>query len=122
MLSMRQKAAETTGTLRGVRALFEFLIDRMVYRMKVLITGGAGFIGSHLVRKLQAEGHEAVALDNLSTGLKENLPAGTELVEMDVCSDGLENVVAVGAFDAIVHLAGQTMVNVSIDDPAFDAQ
>ena len=122
MLSMRQKAAETTGTLRGVRALFEFLIDRMVYRMKVLITGGAGFIGSHLVRKLQAEGHEAVALDNLSTGLKENLPAGTELVEMDVCSDGLEHVVAVGAFDAIVHLAGQTMVNVSIDDPAFDAQ
>ena len=90
--------------------------------MKVLITGGAGFIGSHIVRRLQAEGHEAVALDNLSTGLKENLPEGTEHVEMDVCSEGLENVIAVGDFDAIVHLAGQTMVNVSIEDPAFDAQ
>ena len=90
--------------------------------MKILITGGAGFIGSHLVRKLQAEGHEAVALDNLSTGLRENLPEGTELIEMDVCGEGLENIVAVGNFDAIVHLAGQTMVNVSIENPAFDAE
>lgn len=90
--------------------------------MKVLITGGAGFIGSHLVRRLQAEGAEAVVLDNLSTGLRENLPEGTELVEMDVCSDGLENIVAVGNFDAVVHLAGQTMVNVSIADPLCDAE
>ena len=90
--------------------------------MKILVTGGAGFIGSHLVRKLQAEGHEAVALDNLSTGLRENLPEGTELIEMDVCGEGLENIVAVGNFDAIVHLAGQTMVNVSIENPAFDAE
>ena len=90
--------------------------------MKVLITGGAGFIGSHLVRRLQQAEVETAVLDNLSTGLRENLPEGTELAEMDVCSEGLENIVAVGNFDAIVHLAGQTMVNSSIEDPAFDAE
>ncbi len=94
----------------------------MVERMKVLITGGAGFIGSHLVRKLQAEGHEAVALDNLSTGLRENLPEGTELVEMDVLCEGLDDIIAVGNFDAVVHLAGQTMVNTSIENPILDAE
>ena len=41
--------------------------------MKILVTGGAGFIGSHLMRTLEATGHEAIALDNLSTGLRENL-------------------------------------------------
>ena len=53
--------------------------------MKVLVTGGAGFIGSHLMRLLLAKGCEAVALDNLSTGLRENMPAGAELIESDIC-------------------------------------
>ena len=90
--------------------------------MKVLVTGGAGFIGSHLVRKLQAEGHTSVVLDNLHTGLRANLPAHIEFIEMDVLSEKLESVMADGNFDAVVHLAGQTMVNVSIDDPGYDTE
>ena len=88
--------------------------------MKVLVTGGAGFIGSHLVRRLMAEGVEVTALDNLSTGLRENLPENAEFIEMDVASDALDSVVALGGFDAIVHLAGQTMVDTSIKDPLLD--
>ena len=90
--------------------------------MKVLVTGGAGFIGSHLMRKLLAEGAEAVALDNLSFGRRENLLPEMELVETDVLGDELDQVVAAGHFDAIVHLAGQTLVGTSIEDPATDAE
>ena len=90
--------------------------------MKVLVTGGAGFIGSHLMEYLLQNGYEAVALDNLSVGKKENLPKGAKLLEMDVLDDGLVSEVVSGQFDAIVHLAGQTMVNKSIDNPDFDAQ
>ena len=90
--------------------------------MKVLVTGGAGFIGSHLMRKLLAEGAEAVALDNLSFGRRENLLPEMELVEADVLGDELDQVVAAGHFDAIVHLAGQTLVGTSIEYPATDAE
>ena len=82
--------------------------------MKVLVTGGAGFIGSHLMRKLLAEGAEAVALDNLSFGRRENLLPEMELVEADVLGDELDQVVAAGHFDAIVHWAGQTLCGTSI--------
>ena len=90
--------------------------------MKVLVTGGAGFIGSHLMRCLQDKGIEAVALDNLSAGSRDNLLPGMELMAADVLSPELDDIVAAGRFDAVVHLAGQTMVSCSIDDPAFDAQ
>jgi UDP-glucose 4-epimerase len=100
----------------------EKLLIGMVYFMKVLVTGGAGFIGSHLVRRLQAENVQVTALDDLSTGLRENLPEDIEFIETDVCGDALDNVVAVGGFDAIVHLAGQTMVDSSIKAPVRDAQ
>lgn len=90
--------------------------------MKVLVTGGAGFIGSHLMRCLQDKGIEAVALDNLSAGSRDNLLPGMELIAADVLSPELDDIVAAGRFDAVVHLAGQTMVSCSIDDPAFDAQ
>lgn len=89
--------------------------------MKVLVTGGAGFIGSHLMRYLCAQGDAPVALDDLSSGRRENLEPGMELVEMDVCGEGLAGVVATGQFDAIVHLAGQTLVARSIESPAEDA-
>ena len=52
--------------------------------MKILVTGGAGFIGSHLMRTLEAAGHEAIALDNLSTGLRENLLPHMKLIEIGV--------------------------------------
>lgn len=87
--------------------------------MKVLITGGAGFIGSHLTDRLLAAGNEVVVLDNLSTGKRENLPVsafGFELVADDIrnldtvrrCTRGV---------DAVVHLAAVASVQASIDDP-----
>ena len=90
--------------------------------MNILVTGGAGFIGSHLVRHLLAKGEQVTALDNLSTGLAENLPPEAKLVEMDILDEDLPKVVAAGAFDAIVHLAAQTMVDTSIKNPLFDTR
>ena len=90
--------------------------------MNILVTGGAGFIGSHLVRHLLAKGEKVTALDNLSTGLAENLPSEAKLVEMDILDEDLPKVVAAGAFDAIVHLAAQTMVDTSIKDPLLDTR
>lgn len=89
--------------------------------MKVLVTGGAGFIGSHLVRQLLAAGNEVTVLDNVSTGDWGHVPAGCEEWEMDIRSQEIIPRIMKARFDAIVHLAAQTMVNVSIDDPAFDA-
>ena len=90
--------------------------------MKVLITGGAGFIGSHVAAHLRAVGDEPTALDNLSVGRRENLPAEVPLIEADVLDPSLHDVVSAGRFDAIIHLAGQTMVNASVEDPSFDAR
>ena len=90
--------------------------------MNILVTGGAGFIGSHLVRHLLAKGEQVTALDNLSTGLAENLPPEAKLVEMDILDEDLPKVVATGAFDAIVHLAAQTMVDTSIKNPLLDTR
>ena len=90
--------------------------------MNILVTGGAGFIGSHLVRHLLAKGEQVTALDNLSTGLAGNLPPEAKLVEMDILDEDLPKVVATGAFDAIVHLAAQTMVDTSIKNPLLDTR
>ncbi|MCH3959751.1 MAG: GDP-mannose 4,6-dehydratase [Selenomonas sp.] len=90
--------------------------------MKILVTGGAGFIGSHLVRQLLADHHEVVILDNLSTGALEHLPSqGYMLWQMDIRDEQVIAQIAAAHFDAIVHLAAQTMVDVSIRDPRLDA-
>lgn len=90
--------------------------------MRILVTGGAGFIGSHLTRRLLQADHEIVVLDNLKTGLREHVPPQADFVAMDICDDRLIDVVSNGRFDAIVHLAAQTMVDASIREPAYDAQ
>ena len=88
--------------------------------MKILVTGGAGFIGSHLMRKLQNVGYEAVALDNLSTGLRENLLPDMKLVVMDTHDKAVEDLFQEEHFDAVVHLAAQTLVSDSMIDPEND--
>lgn len=88
--------------------------------MKILVTGGAGFIGSHLMRKLQDAGHEAVALDNLSTGLEENLLPTMRLVVKDIHDPEVEALFQEEHFDAVVHLAAQTLVSDSMTDPEND--
>ncbi|BEU88603.1 NAD-dependent epimerase/dehydratase family protein [Selenomonas sp. TAMA-11512] len=88
--------------------------------MKVLVTGGAGFIGSHLVEKLMEKGVEVAVLDNLSSGIREHVPAGIEFFKLDIQDENLKNIVRIGRYDAVVHLAGQTMVDVSIKQPLYD--
>jgi UDP-glucose 4-epimerase len=92
--------------------------------MKVLVTGGAGFIGSHLVRQLLDAQHEVTVLDNVSTGTWQHLPQGKDTCtcwEMDIRDKEAREKIEQAKFDIIVHLAAQTMVDVSIKDPEFDA-
>ncbi|HUH07232.1 MAG TPA: NAD-dependent epimerase/dehydratase family protein [Egibacteraceae bacterium] len=95
---------------------------------KILVTGGAGFIGSNLVDRLLADGHEVVAVDDLSTGKLHNLQAarrdpGLPLTfqRMDIVSDGLDQVIARAAPEVVMHLAAQIDVRKSVADPVHDA-
>ncbi len=88
---------------------------------RVLVTGGAGFIGSHVADRMVAEGHRVSVLDDLSNGRRENVPGGAEFHELDVRSPEVAEVVRTGGFDVIVHLAAQMDVRKSVADPVFDA-
>jgi len=91
--------------------------------MKVLVTGGAGFIGSHVVDRLIAAGHEAAVLDDLSSGARENLPAGVPLHEADIRSAAaVESVFREERPDAVCHQAAQISVGRSVREPRFDAE
>jgi UDP-glucose 4-epimerase len=88
---------------------------------RALITGGAGFIGSHLADRFVADGWSTEVLDDLSSGKRENLAATVRFHEMDVRSAGAASLVSSGGFDVIVHLAAQMDVRRSVADPRFDA-
>ncbi|MFQ6117753.1 MAG: NAD-dependent epimerase/dehydratase family protein, partial [Candidatus Bipolaricaulia bacterium] len=89
--------------------------------MRILVTGGAGFIGSHLVDRYLAEGHEVVVVDDLSTGKKENLNPQAEFHEVDIRDRAaLEPIFAQG-IDLVNHHAAQIDVRRSVADPSFDA-
>lgn len=90
--------------------------------MKVLITGGAGFIGSHLVDNLLARNWQVVVLDNLSTGLREHIAPGVRLIQLDIASDDLLPVFQQEGFDYVVHLAAQSGVPRSLAEPDYDCQ
>lgn len=96
-----------TGTARGGRAL---------------VTGGAGFIGSHVVELLLAEGYRVDIVDNLSSGRRENVPAGATLHEVDIGSADAGRLIHGGRYDVLFHLAAQIDVRRSVADPGFDAQ
>ncbi len=95
--------------------------------MRTLVTGGAGFIGSHLVDALLARGDDVTVVDDLSSGREQNLAgaveAGAQLVRGDV-RDGssFTALVSIARPEAIFHLAAQVDVRVSLSDPGFDAR
>ncbi|REE57508.1 UDP-glucose 4-epimerase [Paenibacillus taihuensis] len=88
---------------------------------KVLITGGAGFIGSHIVERCLQQGWETVVVDNLSKGDFDNIPIGARFYHADVRSYEMEAILAKERPDVIVHQAAQTDVQYSINEPMEDA-
>ncbi len=89
--------------------------------MKILVTGGAGFIGSHVVDRLLADGHRVAIVDNLSSGRRANVSPAATLHVGDIRSPQLGSIVAAERPDAVVHTAAQAAVARSVADPAFDA-
>jgi UDP-glucose 4-epimerase len=89
--------------------------------MRVLITGGAGFIGSHVVDVYIQAGHEVCVLDDLSRGKREQVNPHAHFVRMDLRSPDLKDLLAEGNFDCVNHHAAQIDVRVSVANPTHDA-
>ncbi|MFP2961747.1 NAD-dependent epimerase/dehydratase family protein [Myxococcus sp. 1LA] len=89
--------------------------------MKVLVTGGAGFIGSHVCDEFLRGGHEVIALDDLSGGKRENLDPRVRLAVHDIRSREASELIKAEKPDVLCHLAAQMDVRRSVDDPSFDA-
>jgi len=93
--------------------------------MRILVTGGAGFIGSHIVERLLAEGHEVAIVDSMQRGRRENVASamdkGARLHELDIRDPALRALVAKERPEIVMHLAAQVDVRVSVADPVLDA-
>src|ERR1035437_8902621 len=85
--------------------------------MKVLVTGGAGFIGYHTCKELLDQGHEVVVIDDLSTGTDLNVDDRSELIVSDITIESI--VKAIDGIDSIIHLAGKVSVRESIETPSL---
>lgn len=87
----------------------------------VLVTGGAGFIGSHVADRFLAEGWQVTILDDLSSGREENIPSAARFVRGDITTPEAAVLVRDGKFDVLCHLAAQIDVRRSVLDPVYDA-
>ena len=90
--------------------------------MNILVTGGAGFIASHIVDKYIELGHTVTVIDNLDRGQQRNVNAEAKFIEMDIQSPELEKVFSEGNFELVNHHAAQVSVVYSLDDPIWDAK
>lgn len=89
--------------------------------MKILITGGAGFIASNIADLYLELGHEVVIVDNLVTGQKENIPTAAKFYEMDICDERIKNIFEMERPDMVSHHAAQMDVRKSVAEPVYDA-
>jgi UDP-glucose 4-epimerase len=89
--------------------------------MKVLVTGGAGFIGSHVVDALIQQGYQVVVVDNLSTGRLENINPAAAFYQANICSSELVGIFEKERPELVNHQAAQTVIQKSMEDPIFDA-
>src|SRR5579864_3961832 len=90
--------------------------------MRILATGAAGFIGSHVAEALLEAGHEVVVVDNLVTGRRENVPARAHFIELDLAGEGVAEMVSEVRPDIIIHHAAQADVMSSVADPVRDTR
>ena len=89
--------------------------------MKILVTGGAGFIASHIVDAFISEGHSVVVLDDLSSGFEKNINPAAKFVKANICDKSIVKLFESEKFDVVNHHAAQMDVRRSVADPAFDA-
>jgi UDP-glucose 4-epimerase len=89
--------------------------------VRILVTGGAGFIGSHVVQRLIGDGHSVAVIDDLSTGRRDHVHPAAALHVCDIRGDRLDDVFAETRPEAVVHVAAQVAVSRSVADPVFDA-
>jgi UDP-glucose 4-epimerase len=90
--------------------------------LKTLVTGGAGFIGSHIADLLIQEGHSVAIVDNLVSGKRSNLHPGARFYHVDIATPSFEQVLRIERPEVVFHQAAQMSVKVSTDDPLYDAQ
>ncbi len=91
-------------------------------KRRALVTGGAGFIGSHVADNYLAAGYDVTVVDDLSSGREENIPRAAEFVHADICSDEVRRLLEQTKFDVLNHHAAQMDVRLSVEDPSFDAR
>lgn len=90
--------------------------------MNILVTGGAGFIGSHVVDRMVEDGNDVMVLDDMSTGRAEYLNQEAQFTELDIQDERVSSVIEDFKPDIIIHLAAQKNVRVSLENPVLDAQ
>jgi UDP-glucose 4-epimerase len=90
--------------------------------MRILVTGGAGFIGSHVVDGYVADGHQVIVIDNLSRGKRENLNPRAKFFQLDIRDQGIEEVFELERPEVVNHHAAQIDLRRSVEEPLYDAE